>query len=70
MVCTIYRPPDRIRQRPSFLVREMIFKPTFKLPKQLVWIGSAEKQVFTTEELAAHLLDVLMTEVESVTRRT
>lgn len=44
---------------------EFEFRPSFRLPKTVVWIGESEDQKFGTEELAAKLIEQLIKEIEA-----
>jgi len=69
IACTLYRPPDLVGQQPAEKLRELTFRPTFKLPNELVWIGTPDKPVFTTVDLAAHILMVLMSKLKEEAQR-
>jgi hypothetical protein len=72
VVCAIWRRKsgyERIQQRSHDRVRELEFGPTFNLSNEVLWIENPSRQARSTEELAAYLLDLLLTELGKQTSR-
>jgi hypothetical protein len=68
LVCAIFKRGFPRPERPA-KVREVSFKPTFNLSNYVLWIQAPGRQTQRTEELAAHLLDLLLTELEKQSNR-
>jgi hypothetical protein len=60
----------RFAQAQPELLRELRFKPSFRSSKQVVWLSTPEKRAYGTEELAAHLIEVLQKLIEKQSRVT
>lgn len=51
-------------------LRELTFKPIFRLPSQLAWTDNGNRKAYSTEELASVLLEALMLEVQKQSQRS
>ena len=69
VVCGIWERKPLYETPAHNRIRKMSFKPTFNLLNEVLWIEGSTNRTHTTEELAAHLLNTLFTELEKLTRQ-
>lgn len=51
------------------VIQELEFRPTFRLPKQVVWAGDPNSPARTSETMAAHMFELLVQHIETETRK-
>jgi hypothetical protein len=60
------RQPQRFGiQGKADVIRDLKFAPTFRLPKEAIWLETGSKRTYGSEELASYLLDGLVKEVQT-----